>query len=105
MPTDLQIADRDVLVVENILDTGRSMTALLDSLRGHAPRSIRLCAFIDKRERRATPVEADYVGFKLAEGFVVGYGIDFADRYRALPEIFTLDLDAGASLSGRAVRP
>lgn len=92
VPTDLQIAGRDVLVVEDILDTGRSMTALLDVLRGHGPRSIRVCALIDKRERRVTPVEADYVGFQLAEGFVVGYGIDCADRYRALPQIFTLDL-------------
>jgi hypoxanthine phosphoribosyltransferase len=91
VPTDLQIAGRDVLVVEDILDTGRSMTALLDVLRGHGPRSIRVCALIDKRERRVTPVEADYVGFQLAEGFVVGYGIDCADRYRALPQIFTLD--------------
>ena len=111
VPTDLGIADQDVLVVEDILDTGRSITALVDALRGYAPRSIRLCALIDKRERRATPVEADYVGFQLAEGFVVGYGIDYADRYRALPEIFTLDLPAVSSsptrvsLSGRAERP
>ena len=97
IPTDLQIAGQDVLVVEDILDTGRSITALLDALRGHTSRSIRLCALIDKRERRVTPVEADYVGFQLAEGFVVGYGIDYADRYRGLPEIFTLDLDAAES--------
>lgn len=107
VPTDLQIAGQDVLVVEDILDTGRSMTALLDVLHGHTPRSIRLCTLIDKRERRVTPVEADYVGFQLANGFVVGYGIDYSDRYRTLPEIFTLDVDAthsvvtGASISGQ----
>lgn len=97
IPPDLQIAGRDVLVVEDILDTGRSMTVLLDVLRDHGPRSIRVCALIDKRERRVTPVEADYVGFQLAEGFVVGYGIDCADRYRALPEMFTLDQSAAES--------
>lgn len=97
VPTDLRIVGQDVLVVEDILDTGRSITALLDALRGHAPRSIRLCVLIDKRERRATPVEADYIGFQLAEGFVVGYGIDYAGHYRALPEIFTLDLPSAGS--------
>jgi len=97
IPPDFQIAGRDVLVVEDVLDTGRSMTALLDVLNHHEPRSIRVCALIDKREWRATRVDADYVGFQLAEGFVVGYGIDCADRYRALREIFTLDQSAAES--------
>lgn len=103
IPTDLQIADQDVLVVEDVLDTGRSMTVLLDVLRGHAPRSIRLCTLIDKRERRVTPVEADYVGFQLENGFVVGYGLDYSGRFRTLPEIFTLDVEAtkSSSLSGQ----
>jgi hypoxanthine phosphoribosyltransferase len=111
VPTDLRIAGQDVLVVEDLLDTGRSITALIDDLRGCAPCSIRLCVLIDKCERRATPLEADYVGFQLAEGFVVGYGLDYADRYRALPEIFMLDLSTtcsqptGVSLSGRVERP
>lgn len=97
VPTELQVAGQDVLVVEDILDTGLSMTALLETLRRHSPRSTRLCVLIDKRERRATPIEADYVGFELAEGFVVGYGIDCAERHRSLPEIFTIDLEtAGA---------
>ena len=90
VPTDLKIAGADVLVVEDILDTGLSMTALLGALRDRSPRSIRLCALIDKRDRREMPVEADYVGFELAEGFVVGYGSDRAERYRSLREIFTL---------------
>ncbi len=99
VPTDLQIAGQDVLVVEDILDTGRSMTVLLDVLRGYAPRSIRLCTLIDKRERRVTPVEADYVGFQLENGFVVGYGLDHLGRFRTLPEIFTLDMEATKALS------
>ena len=93
VPTALQVAGQYVLVVEDILDSGRSMTALLETLGGQSPRSIRLCVLIDKRERRVTPIGADYVGFELAEGFVVGYGIDCAERYRSLPELFTIDLE------------
>lgn len=94
LPTDLSITGEDVLVVEDILDTGRSMEALLEMLQGRSPRTLRLCVFIDKRERRAVPVEADYVGFELPDGFVVGYGIDYAGHYRTLPDIFTLALPA-----------
>lgn len=92
LPTDLAITGEDVLVVEDVLDTGRSMKALLEMLQGLAPRTLRLCVCIDKRERRAVSVEADYVGFELSDGFVVGYGIDYAGRYRTLPEIYTLTL-------------
>ena len=85
------IGGADVLIVEDILDTGLSMEALIDQLQARAPRSVRLCVLIDKCERRSAAVTADYVGFELREGFVVGYGIDYAERYRHLPEIFTLD--------------
>jgi len=84
----------DVLIVEDILDTGLSMAALIAHLRDRSPRSIRLCALIDKRERRAVEISADYVGFELSRGFVVGYGIDYAERYRHLPAIYVLDRTA-----------
>ena len=93
-PADLAIASADVLVVDDILDTGLSLSALHDHLRAGSPRSVRLCVLIDKRERRAVPVTADYVGFELGRGFVVGYGIDYAERYRSLPEIFTIEVEA-----------
>jgi hypoxanthine phosphoribosyltransferase len=85
------IAGADVLIVEDILDTGLSMKALIDKLRARAPRSVRLCVLIDKCERRSVSVTAEYVGFELREGFVVGYGIDHAERYRHLPDVFTID--------------
>ena len=85
------IGGADVLVVEDILDTGLSMRALIDQLQASAPRSVRVCVLIDKRARRSASVTADYIGFELREGFVVGYGIDYAERYRHLPDIFTID--------------
>ena len=85
------IAGADVLIVEDILDTGLSMRALIDQLQARGPRSVRLCVLIDKGERRSVSVTAEYVGFELREGFVVGYGIDYAERYRHLPDVFTID--------------
>ncbi len=86
-PLTVDIETRDVLVVEDILDTGLSMRHLLDDLRARRPASLRLCALVDKRERRTEDVNPDYVGFTLREGFVVGYGIDYAERYRELPDL------------------
>ncbi len=90
---DLQvsIAGRDVLLVEDIEDTGITLQALIKFLQEKAPRSIRVCTFIDKRERRVTQQRLDYVGFEIREGFIVGYGIDYADHYRELPEIYRID--------------
>ncbi len=87
---DIAIANRDVLVVEDILDTGRSMRVLLDALQAESPRSLRVCALLDKPERREVDVAADYVGFTVPSGFVVGYGIDYAERYRYLRDIYRL---------------
>lgn len=92
-PLELPIEGKDVLVVEDILDTGLSMKVLLDYLRARAPGSVRLCALIDKRERRTESVPVDYVGFELPGGFVVGYGIDYAERYRYLPEIYRVEFE------------
>lgn len=92
-PLERSIEGKDVLVVEDILDTGLTMKTLLDYLRAGSPRSVRICALIDKRQRRSESVPADYVGFELPEGFVVGYGIDYAERYRFLPEIWRVEFE------------
>ncbi|MDR2753415.1 MAG: hypoxanthine phosphoribosyltransferase [Oscillospiraceae bacterium] len=83
----------DVLVVEDILDSGKTLSAMLRHLGAKKPRSLALCAFLDKPSRRTVPVEADYVGRKIPDAFVVGYGLDYAQRYRSLPYIGVLQLD------------
>ncbi len=88
---ELDLAGRDVVVVEDILDSGLTARVLLDHLAHRRPRSLRLCALVDKREHRRAPVEADYVGFTLERGFIVGYGIDYAERYRHLPAIYIVE--------------
>ncbi len=87
----LAIAGKDVLVVEDILDTGLTMRALLEYLQAQAPRTLRICALLDKRERRTAAVLAEYVGFALGEGFVAGYGIDYGERYRELPGLYRVE--------------
>ena len=90
---DVEIAleGKDVLVIEDIVDTGLSLTLLLDHLRAHNPSSLKVCALVDKKSRREVEVQVDYTGFAMDEGFIVGYGIDFNEGYRALPEIFVVD--------------
>ena len=88
---ELDLAGRDVVVVEDILDSGLTARVLLDHLAHRHPRTLRLCTLVDKRERCRVSVEADYVGFVLERGFIVGYGIDYAERYRHLPGIYTLE--------------
>ena len=84
---ELPIRDQEVLVVEDIVDTGLSMTRLLDYLRSYQPASLKVCALIDKYERRQVEFQADYVGIRLEKGFVVGYGLDFSEKHRHLPGI------------------
>jgi len=84
---DLSIEGRDVLVVEDILDTGRTFGYLQEVLRAHGPASLKLAVLLDKHSRRVIPVEADYVGFKIPDVFVVGYGLDFDQKYRNLADI------------------
>ena len=93
IPNDLPLVGEDVLIVEDILDTGLSMTLLCEAIQARSPASVRICVLIDKRQRRLYRVKADYVGFELLSDFVVGYGMDYAERYRSLPEIFTLDIE------------
>jgi hypoxanthine phosphoribosyltransferase len=86
----LDVRGRDVLLVDDILDTGRTMCRVLGNLRALEPRRIKMCVLLDKKARRVEKVEADYVGFDIPDFFVVGYGLDFAERYRNLPFVGVL---------------
>jgi hypoxanthine phosphoribosyltransferase len=86
----LDVRGRDVLLVDDILDTGKTLTVVLRKLRQLGPREIRTCVLLDKPSRRVEPVHADYAGFEIQDQFVVGYGLDFAERYRNLPFVGVL---------------
>ena len=86
----LNITGRHVLVVDDIIDSGKTLLLIKEVLASHKPASLRLCVLLDKAERREVPIEADFVGFRVPNEFVVGYGLDFAERYRNLPYIGTL---------------
>ncbi len=87
---DVSIQGRDVLVIEDILDTGRTYRYLEGVLAAHKPKSLKLVAFLDKVSRRSIPVRADYVGFQIPDLFVVGYGLDYAQQYRHFREVRVL---------------
>jgi len=87
----MPIEDRHVVIVEDIIDTGRTVAYLKRNLETRHPRSVRLCALLDKIERRETDVEIDYLGFTIPNLFVVGYGLDHGGLYRNLPYIAALD--------------
>ncbi len=86
----LDVRDRDVLLVDDILDTGKTLTKVLSKLRKLRPRRIKVCVLLEKKARRTESVHVDYVGFPIPDKFVVGYGLDFAERYRNLPFIGVL---------------
>jgi hypoxanthine phosphoribosyltransferase len=86
----LSVRGRDVLLVDDILDTGKTLSRVLAKLRALRPRRIRTCVLLNKAARRVEEVEADYVGFEIPDFFVVGYGLDFAERYRNLPFVGVL---------------
>lgn len=79
------IEGRDVIIVEDIIDSGKTLAFFVDMLKKRNPKSIKICAFLDKKERREVEIKADYVGFDIPCGFVVGYGLDYAEKYRELP--------------------
>ena len=81
------ISDRHIIVVEDILDSGNTLSYLLKLLEARHPASIRLCTLLDKPERRTKPVHVDYSGFSIPDAFVVGYGLDYDEKYRNLPYI------------------
>jgi hypoxanthine phosphoribosyltransferase len=88
---DTDIAGRDVVLVDAVLDTGLTSSYLLQELRGRSPRSLEVCVLIDKTSRRVVPVDARFVGFALDEPYVVGYGLDHAERYRNVPVVAGAD--------------
>ncbi len=90
LPPRAELAGRHVLLVDDILDTGLTTDYLLSYVRKQRPASLRLCVLLDKPARRKTDVKADYVGFSVPDKFIVGYGLDCDERYRNLPELYTL---------------
>ncbi|MFP7753845.1 hypoxanthine phosphoribosyltransferase [Thermodesulfobacteriota bacterium B35] len=88
---ELDIAGKDVLLVEDIVDTGTTIAWLQDYFTAHQAASVRICCLIDKQERREIDVAIDYRGFTVAEGFLVGYGLDYAEKYRNLPAVYVIE--------------
>ncbi len=89
---DEPVNGKDILIVEDIIDSGRTLSYLLKNLSSRQPASVRLCTLLDKPERREVDVEVDYQGFSIPDEFVVGYGLDYDQRYRNLPYIGVLSL-------------
>lgn len=90
---DESIEGKNVIVVEDIVDTGRTLSYLMDILKKRNPRTLKLCSLLDKPERRVVDIKADYTGFEVPDLFVVGYGLDYAQKYRNLPYIGVVELD------------
>ena len=88
---DISVEGADLLIVEDIVDSGVTLNYLIHLLEQRKPRSIRIAALLDKPDRRQRPVKVAYVGFQIPDEFVVGYGLDYAERYRNLPDICVLD--------------
>jgi len=88
---DGSIKDKDVLLVEDIVDTGLTLSYLVKMMRERQPKSVRVCALLDKEERRKVHVDVDYRGFPIPDEFVVGYGLDYGGRWRHLPAIYTIE--------------
>lgn len=90
MDIELDIIGRDILIVEDIVDTGLTVSYLKELFKGRRARSVRICALIDKKERRQIKIELDYVGFEVGQGFLIGYGLDCAEQHRHYPEVYCL---------------
>jgi len=91
---EMPIRGRHILIVEDIVDSGYTLEALCNLLLLREPASLRVCTLVDKRALRATEVPVDYVGFTLEQGFIVGYGLDYDERFRGLPDIYLVKTDA-----------
>lgn len=90
---DESLKDKHVLVVEDIVDSGRTLSYLLEMLKDRGPASLRLCTLLDKPDRRVVDINVDYTGFQIPDEFVVGYGLDYDQRYRNLPYIGVVEFD------------
>jgi hypoxanthine phosphoribosyltransferase len=102
---DISVEGADVLIVEDIVDSGVTLNYLMQVLRQRRPKSVRIAALLDKPERRVRPVEVAYVGFRIPDAFVVGYGLDFAERYRNLRDICVLEEEPCAGTAASQVGP
>lgn len=89
-PPEMDFEGRTIVIIEDIVDTGLTLAWLKDHLESLGPKDVKICAFIDKAERRQIEVNVDYVGFKVPEGFLVGYGLDYNEKYRNLSGVFEL---------------
>jgi hypoxanthine phosphoribosyltransferase len=87
---EIEIRGRNVLIVEDIVDTGLTLSHLVKVLRDREPASLAVCTFLDKRLRRQVPFEADFVGFTMEDGFVIGYGLDYNEKARYLPDVYVV---------------
>lgn len=85
---ELPLAGKHVLIIEDVVDSGHTAEFVLREFAARGAASVRIAALVDKQERREVPVHTDFVGFSLQEGFIVGYGLDYAEQYRALPAIY-----------------
>lgn len=91
---DEEIQGKDVLIIEDIVDTGLTLNYLMENLQSRKPNSVKVCCCLDKPSRRTAPVKVDFVGFEIEDEFVVGYGLDYAEKYRNLPYIGVLKEEA-----------
>ena len=94
MDFDFDITGRDIIIIEDILDSGVTLTALKGFMSSKNPASIKVCTLLDKPARRQAPLYADYIGFECPDEFVVGYGLDYAENYRNLPYVAILKPEA-----------
>ena len=90
---EINIVNKHVLIVEDIVDTGTSMDFLCRLLKSRGAASLKIAALVDKHERRCVPVNVDFAGFELPSGFIVGYGLDYAEKYRELPELCLVEVE------------
>ncbi len=90
---DESIKDKDVIVIEDIVDSGRTLSYLMEMLRDRGPKSLRLCTLLDKPDRRVIDVHVDYTGFQIPDEFVVGYGLDYDQKYRNLPYVGIVEFE------------
>ena len=88
---EIEAKDRNILIVEDIVDSGLTIAWFLEHLKRFDPKSVKVCAFIDKPERREVQVPIDYVGYVVERGFLVGYGLDCDEQYRQLPEVYLIE--------------
>jgi hypoxanthine phosphoribosyltransferase len=88
---DSSMTDRNVILVEDILDTGLTLTYISKLVQAHGPKSLRIAALLDKPSRRKQPIQAHYIGFTIPDAYVVGYGLDYAEHYRNLPDVCVVE--------------